>query len=47
MNPASSASLTRPWHFPTAIYAGGAQDPHFNYTLKPEPSEGIRRKPGD
>ncbi len=25
-----------------AIYAGGAQDPHFVYTLKAEPSEGIQ-----
>ena len=28
--------------FSDAIYAGGAQDPHFAYTLKPEPSEGIQ-----
>jgi type VI secretion system protein ImpL len=28
--------------FSDAIYAGGAQDPHFTYMLTPEPSEGIQ-----
>ena len=28
--------------FSEVLYAGGAQDPHFSYTLKPQPSEGIQ-----
>lgn len=28
--------------FSDAVYAGGAQDPHLTYTLKPQPSDGIQ-----
>jgi type VI secretion system protein ImpL len=42
VNPAFVSFFNAAAAFSDAIYAGGAQDPHFNYTLTPEPSEGIQ-----
>ena len=42
VNPAFLNFFNAAAAFSDAIYAGGAQDPHFIYTLKPEPSEGIQ-----
>ncbi len=41
VNPAFLNFFNAATAFSDAIYAGGAQDPHFIYTLKPEPSENI------
>jgi type VI secretion system protein ImpL len=41
VNPAFLNFFNAATAFSDAIYAGGAQDPHFTYALKPEPSEGI------
>jgi type VI secretion system protein ImpL len=41
VNPAFVAFLNRAAAVSDAFYAGGAQDPHLTYTLKPVPSEGI------
>jgi type VI secretion system protein ImpL len=48
--PQGTMSLTGPFvsffnraaGFSDALYAGGSADPHFNYTLKPLPSDGIQ-----
>jgi type VI secretion system protein ImpL len=42
VNPAFLNFFNTATAFSDAIYAGGAQDPHFIYTLTPEPSEGIQ-----
>jgi type VI protein secretion system component VasK len=42
VNPAFLNFFNAATAFSDAIYAGGAQDPHFTYTLKPEPSEDIQ-----
>ncbi len=42
VNPAFVNFFNAATAFSDAIYAGGAQDPHFSYTLKPEPNEGIQ-----
>ncbi|HEY1217607.1 MAG: ImcF-related family protein [Bryobacteraceae bacterium] len=42
VNPAFLAFFNAATAFSDAIYAGGAQDPHFGYMLKPEPSENIQ-----
>ncbi|MGB7763035.1 MAG: ImcF-related family protein [Bryobacteraceae bacterium] len=42
VNPAFLAFFNAATAFSDAIYAGGAQDPHFSYMLKPEPSENIQ-----
>ncbi|HUI53507.1 MAG TPA: ImcF-related family protein [Bryobacteraceae bacterium] len=41
VNPAFVSFFNAATAFSDAIYAG-SQDPHFTYTLKPEPSEGIQ-----
>ena len=42
VNPAFLNFFNAAATFSDAIYAGGAQDPHFTYMLKPEPSENIQ-----
>ena len=42
VNPAFLNFFNAATAFSDAIYAGGAQDPHFTYMLKPEPSENIQ-----
>jgi type VI secretion system protein ImpL len=42
VNPAFLNFFNSAAAFSDAIYAGGAQDPHFTYMLKPEPSENIQ-----
>jgi len=42
VNPAFLNFFNAATAFSDAIYAGGAQDPHFTYTLKPEPSKNIQ-----
>ncbi len=42
VNPAFLNFFNAATAFSDAIYAGGAQDPHFAYMLKPEPSENIQ-----
>jgi type VI secretion system protein ImpL len=42
INPAFVNFFNAAAAFSDAIYSGGAQDPHFTYTLKPEPNEGIQ-----
>jgi type VI protein secretion system component VasK len=42
INPAFVNFFNAAAAFSDAIYAGGAQDPHFTYTLQPEPNEGIQ-----
>lgn len=42
LNPSFVAYFNQAAAFSDAIYAGGASDPHFTYTLKPVPSEGIQ-----
>jgi len=42
LNPAFVSFFNAAAGFSDAMYAGGAQDPHLTYTLRPEPSEGIQ-----
>jgi len=42
LNPAFVAFFNQAAAFADAVYAGNTPDPHFNYTLKPVPSEGIQ-----
>jgi len=42
VNPAFVNFFNAATAFSDAIYPSGAQDPHFTYTLKPEPNEGIQ-----
>lgn len=42
LTPAFVAFFNRAAAVSDAFYAGGAQDPHLTYTLKPVPSEGIQ-----
>ncbi|MFZ0933830.1 MAG: ImcF-related family protein, partial [Bryobacteraceae bacterium] len=42
VNPAFLNFFNAAAAFSDAIYVGGAQDPHFTYMLKPEPSENIQ-----
>jgi type VI secretion system protein ImpL len=42
LTPPFVAFFNRAAAFSEAIYAGGSQDPHIRYALKPLPSEGIR-----
>jgi type VI secretion system protein ImpL len=42
LNPAFVNFFNSAVAFSDAVYAGGVQDPHITYTLKPAPSEGIQ-----
>lgn len=42
LNPAFVAFFNQVAAFSDFLYAGGAQDPHFAYALKPVPAEGIQ-----
>jgi len=42
LNPAFVAFFNRAAGLSDALYAGGVQEPHLTYTLKPVPSEGIQ-----
>ncbi|HWB83596.1 MAG TPA: ImcF-related family protein [Bryobacteraceae bacterium] len=42
LNPAFVSFFNTAAAFSEALYAGGAQDPHLSYTLKPVPSDGIQ-----
>jgi type VI secretion system protein ImpL len=42
LNPAFTGFFTAAAAFSDAAYAGGAQDPHLTYNLKPEPADGIQ-----
>lgn len=42
LNPAFVAFFNQAAALSDFLYAGGAQDPHFTYTLKPVPAEGIQ-----
>jgi type VI secretion system protein ImpL len=43
VNPAFLTFFNAAAQFSDAIYADGSQDPHFTYTLTPEPSDGIQK----
>ena len=42
VNPAFLSFFNSAAGFAETIYADGGQDPHFSYSLKPEPSEGVQ-----
>lgn len=42
LNPAFASFFNQAASFSDFLYAGGAQDPHIAYTLKPVPAEGIQ-----
>jgi type VI secretion system protein ImpL len=42
VNPAFLSFFNAAAAFGEAIYADGSQDPHFSYSLKPEPSDGVQ-----
>ena len=42
VNPAFLSFFNAAAAFGETIYADGGQDPHFSYSLKPEPSEGVQ-----
>jgi type VI secretion system protein ImpL len=43
LTPAFVAFFKQAAAFSDALYAGGSQDPHFTYTLKPVPTEGVKK----
>src|SRR5260370_16927992 len=42
VNPAFLSFFNSAAGFAETIYPEGGQDPHFSYSLKPEPSEGVQ-----
>ena len=42
VNPAFLSFFNAAAAFGETLYADGSQDPHFSYSLKPEPSEGVQ-----